>query len=81
MGLIYHYMYNGVMEHTHSFDGILEEVLENPEHIELVTEYGEYSQQQVQMVEGIKNAVEFVRLHGRPMTSAELQEKIKQNHK
>ncbi|GEM_PF-3775400 len=33
------------------------------------------------MVEGIKNAVEFVRLHGRPMTSAELQEKIKQNHK
>ncbi len=43
MGLIYHYMYNGVMEHTHSFDGILEEVLENPEHIELVTEYGEYS--------------------------------------
>ncbi len=80
-GLIYHYMYNGVMEHTHSFDGILEEVLENPEHIELVTEYGEYSQQQIQMVEGIKNAVEFVRLHGRPMTSAELQEKIKQNHK
>jgi hypothetical protein len=43
VGLIYHYMYNGVMEHTHSFDGILEEVLENPEHIELVTEYGEYS--------------------------------------
>lgn len=33
------------------------------------------------MVEGIKNAVEFVRLYGRPMTSAELQEKIKQNHK
>ncbi len=26
------------------------------------------------MVEGIKNAVEFVRLHARPMTSAELQE-------
>lgn len=75
VGLIYHYMYNGVMEHTHSFDGILEEVLKDPEHIELVTEYGEYSQQQIQMVEGIKNAVEFVRLHGRPMTSAELQEK------
>lgn len=74
-------MYNGVMEHTHSFDGILEEILENPEHIELVTEYREYSQQQIQMVEGIKNAVAFVRLHGRPMTGAELQEKIKQNHK
>lgn len=74
-------MYNGEVNHTHSFDGILEEVLENLEHIELVTEYGEYSQQQIQMVEGIKNAVEFVRLHGRPMTGAELQEKIKHNHK
>lgn len=40
------------MEHTYSFDGILEEVLKDPENIELITEYGEYSQQQIQMVEG-----------------------------
>lgn len=52
VGLIYRYMYNGVMEHTYSFDGILEEVLKDPENIELITEYGEYSQQQIQMVEG-----------------------------
>lgn len=79
--MIYHYMYNGEMEHTHSFDGILEEVLKDPEHIELVTEFGEYSQQQIQMVEGIKNAITFVQSQGRAMTSAELREKIKQNHK
>lgn len=84
VGLIYHYMYNGEMEHTHSFDGILEEVLRKPKYIELVTEFGEYSQQQIQMVEGIKNAVAFVQSQGRAMTIAELRElreKIEQNHK
>lgn len=84
VGLIYHYMYNGEMEHDHSFDGILEEVLRKPKYIELVTEFGEYSQQQIQMVEGIKNAVAFVQSQGRAMTIAELRElreKIEQNHK
>lgn len=84
VGLIYHYMYNGEMEHTHGFDGILEEVLRKPKYIELVTEFGEYSQQQIQMVEGIKNAVAFVQSQGRAMTIAELRElreKIEQNHK
>lgn len=84
VGLIYHYMYNGEMEHAHSFDGILEEVLRKPKYIELVTEFGEYSQQQIQMVEGIKNAVAFVQSQGRAMTIAELRElreKIEQNHK
>ena len=84
VGLIYHYMYNGEMEHTHSFDGILEEVLKKPKYIELITEFGEYSQQQIQMVEGIKNAVAFVQSQGRAMTIAELRElreKIEQNHK
>lgn len=84
VGLIYHYMYNGEMEHTHGFDGILEEVLRKPKYIELVTEFGEYSQQQIQMVEGIKKAVAFVQSQGRAMTVAELRElreKIEQNHK
>lgn len=84
VGLIYHYMYNGEMEHDHSFDGILEEVLRKPKYIELVTEFGEYSQQQIQMVEGIKKAVAFVQSQGRAMTIAELRElreKIEQNHK
>ena len=84
VGLIYHYMYNGEMEHTHGFDGILEEVLRKPKYIELVTEFGEYSQQQIQMVEGIKKAVAFVQSQGRAMTIAELRElreKIEQNHK
>ena len=36
------------------------------------TEYGEYSEQEIQMVKGIKRAVAFIQSHHRPMTTAEL---------
>ena len=39
-----------------------------------MTDYGEYSEQEIQMVKGIKRAVAFVQSHHRPMTSAELRE-------
>ena len=73
-GLIYHYRENGEVDHTHGFDGVLERVLKNPEHVEIMTEYGEYSEKEIQMIEGVKRAVAFVREHHRPMTNTELRE-------
>lgn len=72
MGLIYHFMRNGQLEHVHGFDSVLAEVLQDPENVDLVTDYGEYSEQEIQMVKGIKSAVTFVQTHHRPMTNAEL---------
>lgn len=71
-GLIYHFMHNGKMDHVHGFDGVLAMVLQDPEHVDIVTEYGEYSEQEIQMVKGIKRAVAFIQSHHRPMTTAEL---------
>lgn len=73
-GLMYHFMHNGEMDHTHGFESVLTEVLQDPEHIDIVTDYGEYSEQEIQMVKGIKRAVAFVQSHHRPMTTAELRE-------
>ena len=38
----------------------------------IVTDYGEYSDQEIQMVKGIKRAAEFVQAHHRHMTNGEL---------
>lgn len=51
--------------------------MNNPEHVEILTEYGEYSEQEIRMVESIKRAAAFVREHHRPMTNAELGENRK----
>lgn len=72
MGLIYHFMHNGKMDHVYGFDGVLAMVLQDPEHVDIVTEYGEYSEQEIKMVKGIKRAVAFVQSHYRPMTTVEL---------
>ena len=72
--LIYHFFKNGVEDHVHGFDAVLEAVLEDPEHTEIINDHGEYSEQEIRMVEGIKRAAEFVHLHRRPMTNAELRE-------
>lgn len=74
MGLIYHFMNNGEMDHAHRFEDVLVEVLQDPEHVDIVTDYGEYSEQEIKMVKGIKRAVAFVQSHHRPMTTAELRE-------
>lgn len=71
-GLIYHFMHNGEMDHVHGFESVLVEILKDPEHVDIVTDYGEYSDQEIQMVKGIKRAAEFVQEHHRPMTNAEL---------
>lgn len=71
-GLIYHFMHNGEMDHVHEFESVLFEILKDPEHVDIVTDYGEYSDQEIQMVKGIKRAAEFVQAHHRPMTNAEL---------
>lgn len=71
-GLIFHYIENGTIDHTHGFDGVLERVLNNPEKVEILTEYGEYSEQEIRMIESMKCAAAFVREHHRPMTNAEL---------
>ena len=73
-GLIYHFMYDGEMNHVHSFDDVLAIVLKETEHVDIVTDYGEYSEQEIQIVEGIKRAAAFVQAHQRPMTIAELRE-------
>ena len=58
-GLIYHFMHNGEMDHVHEFESVLFEILKDPEHVDIVTDYGEYSDQEIQMVKGIKRAAEF----------------------
>ncbi len=73
-GLIYHFMRNGQLDHAHGFDSVLEEVLQDPENVDIVTDYDEYSEQEINMVSGIKRAAMFVQSHCRPMTSAELRE-------
>lgn len=73
-GLIYHFMRNGQLDHVHGFEGVLAEVLQEPENVDIVTDYGEYSQQEIQMVKGIKRAVTFVQLYNRPMTNTEVRE-------
>lgn len=65
-------MHNGEMDHVHEFESVLFEILKDPEHVDIVTDYGEYSDQEIQMVKGIKRAAEFVQAHHRPMTNAEL---------
>ena len=74
IGLMYHFVHNGEMNHVHGFDGVLAMVLQDPEHIDIVTDYGEYSSQEIYMVKGIKRAAAFVRSHHRPMTNAEQHE-------
>lgn len=74
MGLIYHFTCNGEMNHVHGFEAVLTEVLKDPEHVDIVTDYGEYSEQEIQMIKGIKRAAAFVQAHHRPMTSMELRE-------
>ena len=71
-GLIYHFMHNGERDHVHEFESVLVEILKDPEHVDIMTDYGEYSDQEVQMVKGIKRAAAFVQAHRRPMTVAEL---------
>ena len=71
-GLIYHFKHNDEMNHVHGFESVLIEVLRDPEHVDIVTDYGEYSDQEIQMVKGIKRAAAFVQAYQRPMTNAEL---------
>lgn len=71
-GLIYHFMYNGEIDHVHGFNGVLAAVLEDPENVDIVPQEGEYSEQEIKMIEGVKRAAKFVKLHNRPMTTAEL---------
>lgn len=73
-GLIYHLKYNDEMNHVHGFDSVLANVLQDPEHIDIEADYGEYSDQEIQMVKGIKRVVAFVQSHHRTMTNAELRE-------
>ena len=72
MCLIYHFMHNGEMDHAYRFEDVLAELLQEPDHMDIVTDYGEYSEQQIQMVKAIKRAVSFVDSHHRPMTIEEL---------
>ena len=37
-GLIYHFVRNGQLDHAHGFDSVLEEVLQDPENIDIVTD-------------------------------------------
>ena len=72
MCLIYHFMHNGEMDHVHRFEDVLAELLQDPEHVDIVTDRVEYSEQKIQMVKAIKRAVSFVDSHHRPMTMEEL---------
>lgn len=62
-GLIYHFMHNGEMDHVHGFESVLVEILKDPKHVDIVTDYGEYSDQEIQMVKGIKRVAAFVQAY------------------
>lgn len=72
-GLIYHFMKNGMEDHVHGFNAVLNQIVANPE---IVIEYknGEYSGKEAIFAESVKQAVSFVNTHHRPMTNAELRE-------
>ena len=36
------------MDHVHRFESVLVEILKDPEHVDIVTDYGEYSDQEIQ---------------------------------
>ena len=57
MCLIYHFMHNGEMDHVHRFEDVLAELLQDPEHVDIVTDHVEYSEQQIQMVKAIKSVI------------------------
>lgn len=37
-GLIYHFMHNGEINHAHGFESVLVEFLQDPEHVDIVTD-------------------------------------------
>lgn len=76
-GLIYHFEGNHGLDHEHYFETILERIIENPEGIKIETEYSEYSQCELEFIQGVKQAISFVKEHNRPMTRAELRENDK----
>lgn len=80
-GLIYHFTCNGEIDHVHDFESVLAEVLRDPEQVDIVTDDGEYSEQEIQMVKGIKRAAAFVHSHHRFMTNAELRENSRRGEK
>lgn len=76
-GLIYHFVENGKENHVHGFGAVLERIIANPEGIEIETGYNEYSENELQFAQSVKQAVYFVKTHNRPMTNAELRENRK----
>lgn len=74
MGLIYHFVENGKKNHVHGFGAVLERIIANPEGIEIESEHSEYSENELQFAQGVKQAVSFVKTNNRPMTNAELRE-------
>ena len=55
-GLIYHYYIGEILEHSHSLEEVLKAAYEEAEKFKLFLEYGEYSEQEIKLVERI---VEF----------------------
>ena len=78
-GLIYHFKENDKTDHEHSFEAVLERLIGSGGNLEIMEEYGEYSVKQQQFIRSIKNALNFVRQHQRPMTETELRENREYN--
>lgn len=76
-GLIYHFVENGKEDHVHSFGAVLERIIANPEGIEIESGHSEYSENELQFAQSVKQAVPFVKTYNRPMTNAELRENRK----
>lgn len=56
----------------HRFQDLLIEVLQDPEHIDIIPDYGEYSDQEIQLVKRIKQVMAFIQENQRPLINAEL---------
>lgn len=71
-GLIYHFKENGKIDHEHSFEAVLERLIGSGGNLEIMEEYGEYSDKERQFIKSVENALDFVGQHQRPMTETEL---------
>ena len=57
MGLLYHFLENGKKDHVHGFGAVLERIISNPEGIEFEAGHSEYSENELQFIQSVKQAV------------------------
>lgn len=53
--------YYGEVDHEHSFEAVLERLIDSGGNQEIMEEYGEYSVKERKFIKRVKNALDFVK--------------------